>query len=143
MMFNKHWPDVTMPSQIKATLWIYVLSNLQGHLSVSRFLILGLLLGLEHLLLEWLVIPQRSLLVLISDLRIEINSWPYILFPTVGICYQVDNIATITWQITFNETGLTCYCTSKLTICNQKFLTNDIFVTANNSMITFNARFRV
>ena len=65
-----------MPSQIKPTLWIYVLSNLQGHLSLSRFLTLGLLLGLEHLLLKWLVVPQRSLLVLISDLRIEIDSDP-------------------------------------------------------------------
>ena len=42
MMFNKHWSDVTMPSQTKPTRWIYVLHNLQGHLSVSQFLILDL-----------------------------------------------------------------------------------------------------
>ena len=31
-----------MPSQIKSTRLIYVLHNLQGHLSVSQFLILDL-----------------------------------------------------------------------------------------------------
>ena len=76
-----------------------------------------------------------------SKSLLKINSWPYILFSTVGTCYQIDNIATITWQITFNEIGLICYCTSKLTICNQKVLGNVTFVTANNSTITFNARF--
>ena len=38
-MFNKHWSDFTMPSQIKPTCWTYVLHNLEGHLSVSQFLI--------------------------------------------------------------------------------------------------------
>ena len=42
------------------------------------------------------------------------------LFFTVGTRYQIDNIATITWEITFNEIGPTCYCTFKLTIYNQK-----------------------
>ena len=78
-----------------------------------------------------------------SKSLLKINGWPYILFSTVGTCYQIDNIATITWQITFNEISLTCYCTSKLTICNQKVLTNVTFVTANNSTITFNARLGV
>ena len=57
--------------------------------------------------------------------------------------YQIDNIATITWQTTFNGISLTCYCTSKRTICNQIVLTNDTFVTANNSVIIFSARFGV
>ena len=55
---------------------------------------------------------------------LRINGWAYILFSTVGTCYQIDNMATITWKITFNEISLTCDCTSKLTICNQKVLTN-------------------
>ena len=38
-----------------------------------------------------------------SKSLLGINDWPYILFSTVGACYQIDNIATITWQITFNE----------------------------------------
>ena len=42
MMFNKHWSEVTIPNQIKPTRWIYVLHNLQGHLSVSQFLFLDL-----------------------------------------------------------------------------------------------------
>ena len=75
-----------------------------------------------------------------SKSLLEITGWPYILFSTVGTCYQIDNIATVTWQITFNEISLTCYCTSKLTICNQIVLTNVTFVTANNSTITFNTR---
>ena len=49
-----------------------------------------------------------------SKSLLKINGWPYILFSTVGTCYQIDNIATITWQISFNEISLTCYCTSKL-----------------------------
>ena len=42
MMFSKHRPDLTMPSQIKPTRWIYVLHNLEGHSSDSQFLILHL-----------------------------------------------------------------------------------------------------
>ena len=42
MMFNKHWSDVPIPSQIKPTRWIYALHNLQGHLPVSQILILEL-----------------------------------------------------------------------------------------------------
>ena len=38
---------------------------------------------------------------------------------------------------TFNEICLTCYCISKITICNQKVLTDVKFVTASNSTITF------
>ena len=34
-----------MPSQIEPTRWIYVLHNLQRHLSVSQFLILDLNVG--------------------------------------------------------------------------------------------------
>ena len=78
-----------------------------------------------------------------SKSLLNINGWHYTLFSTDGTCYQIDNIATIAWQITFNEISLTCYCTSELTICNQKVLTNVRFVTANNSTITFNARFGV
>ena len=78
-----------------------------------------------------------------SKSLLNINGWHYILFSTDGTCYQIDTIATIVWQIIFNEISLTCYCTSKLTICNQKVLTNVRFVTANNSTITFNDRFGV
>ena len=42
MMFSKHLSDVTMPSQIKPTRWIYALLNLQEHLPDSQFLILDL-----------------------------------------------------------------------------------------------------
>ena len=42
MIFNKHSSSVTTPSQIKPTRQIYVLHNLQGHLSISQFLILDL-----------------------------------------------------------------------------------------------------
>ena len=42
MMFDKHLSNVTMPSQIKPTRWIYVLQNLQGHFPVWQFLILDL-----------------------------------------------------------------------------------------------------
>ena len=38
-----------------------------------------------------------------SKSLLKINDWPYILFSTVGTFYQIDNIATITWQITFNH----------------------------------------
>ena len=38
---------------------------------------------------------------------------------------------------TFNKICLTCYCISKITICNQKVVTNVTFVTAYNSTITF------
>ena len=38
-----------------------------------------------------------------SKSLLKINGWPYILFSTVEAFYQVDNIATITWQITFNH----------------------------------------
>ena len=42
MMFNRHSSDVTIPSQIKPTRSIYVLHNLQGHLTVSQFLSLDI-----------------------------------------------------------------------------------------------------
>ena len=42
IMFNKHSSDIAMPGQIKPTRWTYVLHNLQGHSSVSQFLILDL-----------------------------------------------------------------------------------------------------
>ena len=41
-MFGKHSSDVTMSIQTKPTRWMYVLHNLQGHSSVSQFLILDL-----------------------------------------------------------------------------------------------------
>ena len=65
-----------------------------------------------------------------SKSQLKINGWTYILFTTVRACYQIYKIATITWQITFNEISLTYYCTFKLTTCNQKVLTNVTFVTA-------------
>ena len=42
IIFNKHWSDVKILSQVKTTRWIYVLHNLQGHLSVFQFIILDL-----------------------------------------------------------------------------------------------------
>ena len=49
IMFNKHWSDVTMPSPIEPTRWIYELLDciaglhyLQVHSSVSKFWILDL-----------------------------------------------------------------------------------------------------
>ena len=57
---------------------------------------------------------------------------PKILFSTVGKCYQIDNIATIKWQISFNEISLIYHCICKFTICNQRVLTNVTFATANN-----------
>ena len=48
-----------------------------------------------------------------SKSLLKINSWPYMLFSIVGTCYQIDNIATITWQLSFSEICLTCYYTSK------------------------------
>ena len=53
-----------------------------------------------------------------SKSLLKTNSCPYILFSTVGTCYQIDNIATITWQLKLFR--ITCYCTSKLTNSNQK-----------------------
>ena len=41
-MFNKHSSDVTMPSHIKLTRWMYVFHNLQRNSPASQFLILNL-----------------------------------------------------------------------------------------------------
>ena len=42
MLINIYWSDVTLSSQIKPIRCIYILHNLQAHLSVSQFLILDL-----------------------------------------------------------------------------------------------------
>ena len=33
---------------------------------------------------------------------LKIDTWPYILPSPPGTCYQIDNIASITWQLAFN-----------------------------------------
>ena len=57
-----------------------------------------------------------------SKSLLKLKSLPNILLSTVGTCYQMDDTATITRQITFNEVCLTCYCIICLTcyciICN-------------------------
>ena len=57
-----------------------------------------------------------------SKSLLKISNWPYILFSTVGTYYQTNNIATITWQITFNEICIFCYCTYKLLSVMKTFL---------------------
>ena len=42
MMYKKPRSDERMPSQIKPTGWVHLSHNLQGHSSVSQFLILDL-----------------------------------------------------------------------------------------------------
>ena len=67
-----------------------------------------------------------------SKSLLKLKSLPNILLSTVGTCYQMDDTATITRQITFNEVCLTCYCTSVLYVT----LVNTIFLSGSKTIST-------
>ena len=70
----------------------------------------------------------------------KINSWTYIMFSTIRTRYQIYNIVTTIWQLTFYEVS---HCTPEFILNKQKLFTNPLFITATNSTTTSNTRFRV